>query len=74
MLYPFAFLETCFTDQLHYTPERAWPWIKNLIDEAKSVNGYFISTWHNRTFSEHKPQWRGWNNVYEKMLAYIYHT
>lgn len=72
LLHPFAFLETCFTDQLRYSPERAWPVIKAAIDEVKSVGGVLITTWHNRTFSEHKPEWKGWNKLYEKMLDYIH--
>ena len=46
------------------------PQIQLIIDEVKSVNGHFISLWHNETWSDYK-EWKGWIHLYEQMLQYI---
>jgi hypothetical protein len=44
--------------------------IQLIIDEVKSVNGHFISLWHNEPWSDYK-EWKGWIHLYEQMLQYI---
>jgi len=65
---PFAFMDMCFINYKNYTSAQAWEEMKEIIDLVKSVDGELISVWHNRTFSEMDNAWRGWNEVYEKML------
>ena len=43
--------------------------IKNIINQVKSVNGTFISLWHNESLSDQK-RWKGWRRVYEEMIKY----
>lgn len=42
---------------------------KSLVDAVKSVNGEFVSLWHNESFSE-SGRWKGWRLVYEEVLNY----
>jgi hypothetical protein len=48
-------------------PEQSIIEISKIIEEAKKVNGTFVSLWHNETLSNTK-QWLGWTKVYEAML------
>jgi hypothetical protein len=40
-----------------------------MIDTVRSVDGEFISLWHNETFSD-TGRWKGWRSTYEEMLKY----
>ncbi|GCD80680.1 polysaccharide deacetylase family protein [Schleiferia thermophila] len=71
IIHPFALMETTFIDYLKYSPKQAAPVIFSLIDEVYSVGGHLITVWHNRTFSEYQPEWRGWNQLHQEMLDYI---
>ena len=51
-------------------PNEALSKIQLIIDEVKSVNGHFISLWHNETWSDYN-EWKGWIHLYEQMLQYI---
>ena len=69
-IHPLIFLETTFTDHLQLTPEQAWPIMKELIDRVKKHGGECITIWHNRTFSELEPGWKGWNALFKTMASY----
>ncbi|GCD78357.1 hypothetical protein JCM31826_18390 [Thermaurantimonas aggregans] len=71
MIHPFPLMETTFIDYLKLTPEQAAQSIFPIIDQVKKVNGHLITVWHNRTFSEHQPDWKGWNQLHIEMLDYI---
>lgn len=71
LIHPFAFMETTLIDYLRYTPQQAETVIYSLIDEVYKVGGHLITVWHNRTFSEYKPEWKGWNQLHVNMLDYI---
>lgn len=71
MIHPFAFMETTFIDYLRYSPQQAEPVIYALIDHVHQVGGHLITVWHNRTFSEYMPGWKGWNQLYHRMFEYI---
>ena len=71
---PFAFMDMCYINYKNFTPEEAWDEMKELIDMVKSVDGELISVWHNRTFSEMESNWKGWNELYEKMLLKVTST
>ena len=55
---------------LKLTPNQSLAEIKAIINQVKSVDGHFISLWHNETWSNYK-EWKGWHNFYEEMLQYI---
>lgn len=69
-VYPLVLMDVTYIDYQKTTPEIAWEEIKVLIDTIHQFGGTFTPVWHNRTFSEAEPAWKGWNNIYEKMVAY----
>jgi hypothetical protein len=64
---PFAVMDGTLKDYMDLTPADAFEIIDNLITEVKKVNGVFISLWHNESLSD-KLRWKGWRNLYEKLL------
>lgn len=68
-IHPFAVMEGTLKYHMKVNPEDAMQKIKPLIDEAKAVNGTFISLWHNETLNDQK-LWKGWRTVYEEMVKY----
>ncbi|MES2591069.1 MAG: polysaccharide deacetylase family protein [Bacteroidota bacterium] len=68
-IHPFAVMEGTLKYYMHVHPEDAMEKIIPLIDEAKAVNGQFISLWHNDTLNDQN-LWRGWQVVYEDMVKY----
>jgi hypothetical protein len=69
MLYPFQVMDGTLKDYMELTPEEAFDAVKPIIDAVKEVNGTFISLWHNQSLADDK-KWKGWNKMYEQMLAY----
>jgi hypothetical protein len=66
-LFPFAVMEGTLKDYLHYSPHQALSIINDLMDEVKKVKGTFISLWHNESLSDQR-RWKGWREVFKKML------
>ncbi len=50
-----------------FEPEEAFVKIEFYIERVRSVNGTFISLWHNSSLSE-KGEWEGWSRVYLDMI------
>ena len=69
-VHPFAVMDATFKYYLKLSPEQALKEIQLIVDEVKSVDGHFISLWHNETWSDYK-EWKGWQFLYEQMLQYI---
>jgi hypothetical protein len=67
-LYPFCSMDIT---PLHYAKlnkEQAIEKNRELLNRVKSVNGLFISLWHNESLSG-KLRWKGgWEKVYEQLL------
>ncbi len=68
-IHPFQVMEGTLKDYLQKDTDQSLEIIKMLIDEVRSVNGTFISLWHNESLSNAK-RWRGWNEVYAEMVKY----
>lgn len=68
-VHPFSVMEGTLKYYMKVHPEDAMQKIKPLIDEAKAVNGVFISLWHNDTINN-QTIWQGWQAVYEDMVKY----
>ncbi len=68
-IHPFAVMDGTLNDYKKLSPDEAISEIRSIIDEAKAVNGEFISLWHNDSLSG-TGRWKGWRRVYEDMLAY----
>jgi len=69
-IYPFSYMEETLKVYMRLSGEEGLEVIKKLIDQVKSVNGVFISLWHNENFE--KRGWHGWKKVYEQSLDYFF--
>lgn len=67
-IHPFAYMEGTLRDYMQVQTEDAIQIIEGLIKEVKSVEGTFISIWHNESLSNTK-RWTGWQAVYESMIT-----
>ena len=68
-IHPFAVMEGTLKYKMKMQPKEGLDRIKSLIDEVRSVNGVFVSLWHNDTLNNRKI-WRGWKSVYEEMVIH----
>lgn len=66
-IHPFTVMDGTLRDYMLLTPQQATEQIKSLIKTVKSVEGTFISLWHNETLSDQK-RWIGWKDVYLQLV------
>ena len=66
-IHPFAVMDGTLKDYMKLSPADAIDQIRQLVDEVKTVNGTFISLWHNESLSNQQ-RWTGWLRVYEELL------
>ena len=66
-VHPISVMDVTLRDYYHFRPDKAIETILQSIKVVKSVNGEFISIWHNESLSD-KERWQGWRNVYEEMV------
>jgi hypothetical protein len=66
-IHPVGMMDVTFRDYLQISPEEAIERLKKIISEIKSVNGEFVSLWHNESLSD-TGRWKGWRRVYEEMV------
>jgi hypothetical protein len=69
IIHPFMIMDGTLADYLRLSPDEAYGYIRQLIDEVKAVGGTFISLWHNESLGG-QGKWEGWPEVYEKMIKY----
>jgi hypothetical protein len=69
IIHPVTVMDVSLKDYLNLDPGKSLEYIKQMIDTVKSVNGEFVSLWHNESFSD-SGRWKGWKNLYEEMLKY----
>jgi hypothetical protein len=67
LLFPFAVMDATLNLYLKIKPGEAMNYVEPLIQEVKSVNGLFISLWHNETLCNDF-DWKGWQDVYEQVV------
>jgi hypothetical protein len=68
ILHPFQIMDGTLNHYMNLTPEKAIEKIKEITATIKSVNGTFVTLWHNSSLSETQP-WENWRNVYEELQA-----
>lgn len=71
-VFPVSVMEGSFINYLGLRPQVALEYIYNLVEAVKSVNGTFISIWHNHTLSE-TGSYKGWKFVHDKMVERVLH-
>lgn len=69
-LYPLTYMDGTLKEYMKLSVDEGLILIKQLMDSVKSVNGTFISLWHNETFG--KKTWNKWQKVYEQSLDYFF--
>ena len=69
-MHPFVFMDVTYYGDtyLNVSAEEALAAMKQWVPVVKDVGGTLISVWHNRTFSEFEPQWKGWAEVYKSFI------
>ncbi|MGV3546470.1 MAG: polysaccharide deacetylase family protein [Pedobacter sp.] len=67
-VHPFAAMDSTLLKYLKLQPKQAMMLITELVENVKMVDGTFYSLWHNESLSE-TGHWKGWKEVYEKILA-----
>jgi hypothetical protein len=68
-IHPLVMMDVTYIDYQRLSCKAAQEDILDLLQTVKRFEGEFVSVWHNRTFSEIEPEWKGWNSVYESMIA-----
>ena len=68
-LLPFMYMEETFQNYMQITTDEAFVWIKYLIYMVKSVNGTFVSLWHNENFEKNGEDWK---KLYERSLNHFF--
>jgi hypothetical protein len=66
-IYPYSAMDLTLNKYMSLSPEKATEKLNDLLNTVKSVNGLFISVFHNDSFCE-RGIWKGWRKVYENMI------
>lgn len=69
MVHPFPFMDGTYLYYDKKSPEEALKEIVSFIEVYRKYGGEFIPIWHNRVFSEKEEEWKGWNEVFERMIS-----
>lgn len=67
IIYPFQVMESTYQYYQDKSMEVIIHEIQEIIQAVKSVEGTFISLWHNESLSD-QAEWKGWRTVYEAMI------
>jgi len=67
ILHPVTIMDVTLRDYMRLTPSEALKVIAGTIKQVRSVNGTFISLWHNESLGDFG-RWQGWREVYEEMV------
>ncbi len=66
-VHPVAVMDVTLRDYNRLTARQGFETILGVIRKVRSVNGTFISLWHNESLSD-TGHWQGWRGIYEEML------
>ncbi|MFZ4521367.1 MAG: polysaccharide deacetylase family protein [Bacteroidales bacterium] len=67
MIHPVSIMDVTLKDYLRLTPVESLEKIEKMIQLIKSVNGEFVSLWHNESLGD-AGRWQGWQRVYKEMV------
>jgi len=67
MIHPVTLMDVTMKDYLRLTRVESLEKITNMIHTMRSVNGEFVSLWHNESLGD-TGHWKGWRAVYEEMV------
>lgn len=66
-IFPFAVMDATLRYYMQVSPAEAEANISELVASVRSVQGTFISLWHNETLSD-QGLWEGWQRVYRHVM------
>jgi len=66
-IHPVAVMDVTLKDYGRLNPQQSLEIISQVVQKIRSVNGEFVSLWHNESLSD-SGRWKGWRVVYEEML------
>ncbi len=69
-IFSFALIDSTLNDYMKLTAKQSLGKIRDLKNEVKSVNGVFITVFHNESFSNYQ-RWKGWERLYNSMLKIV---
>ena len=69
VIHPVTVMDVSLKDYYKLNSGKATETIFSMIDTVRSVNGEYISLWHNESFSD-LDRWKGWRTTYEEMVKY----
>jgi hypothetical protein len=72
IIHPVSIMDVTLKDYLRLTAENSLETISRMVEKIKSVDGEFVSLWHNESLSD-SGRWEGWRAVYEAMLQMAAH-
>ena len=67
MIHPVSLMDVTMKDYLRLSKVESIEKIGKMIQTIKSVNGEFVSLWHNESLGN-ASRWKGWNMVYNEMV------
>ena len=67
IVHPVSIMDVTMKDYLRLSTEECIQTISNIIKTIKSVNGEFVSLWHNESLGE-TGRWKGMRGIYEEMV------
>jgi len=66
-IHPVAIMDVTLKDYARLNAQQSLETIRHVIQKIRSVNGTFVSLWHNESLSD-MGRWKGWRGVYEALL------
>jgi hypothetical protein len=69
-IHPVTIMDVTLRDYYGFNRQKSQEYISKMIDTVRSVNGEFVSLWHNESFSD-IGRWKGWQSIYEEMLKNV---
>jgi hypothetical protein len=70
LLYPFCFMDANSFFEQKFSAQQALEEMRQYCQAVKSVNGMYISIWHN-SFLGSEPLFAGWKEVYEQFIREV---
>jgi hypothetical protein len=66
-VFPFSISDLVLRESLELSEKQAFQKVKESFEIVKSVNGTFVTLFHNKILSNYG-EWRGWKYFYEQVL------
>ena len=64
---PFQVMDRTMHSYMKLKPDEARREIEYYFETIANVGGYFVTLWHNTSLSN-EGEWKGWKEVFEKMI------